>query len=82
MAYDHGQEDCGTAKAVGSFPGSIGERIGVSRQAIFKWEADGAIPEIDKLIVLRKRFRVSVGWFLYTLLRCRNAELRKQHKNK
>jgi len=36
----------------------------VSRQAISKWEADAAIPEIDKLISLSKLFGVSIGWLL------------------
>lgn len=43
---------------------ALGEKMGVSRQAISKWEADGAVPEIDKLIALSKLFGVSVGWLL------------------
>ena len=42
----------------------LGEKVGVSRQAISKWESDGAVPEIDKLIALSKLFGVSVGWLL------------------
>ena len=42
----------------------LGERMGVSRQSVSKWEADAAIPEIDKLIALSKLFSVSVGWLL------------------
>lgn len=42
----------------------LGERMGVSRQSVSKWEADGAIPEIDKLIALSKFFGVRVGWLL------------------
>lgn len=38
--------------------------LDVSRQAISKWEADAAIPEIDKLITLSRLFGVSVGWLL------------------
>ena len=38
--------------------------MGVSRQAISKWEADSALPEIDKLIALSKLFDVTVGWLL------------------
>lgn len=45
---------------------ALGEKMGVSRQAISKWEADGAIPEIDKLIAMSKLFSVSVGWLLGT----------------
>ena len=43
---------------------ALGEQMGVSRQSISKWEADAAIPEIDKLIALSKLFSVSVGWLL------------------
>lgn len=42
----------------------LAARLDVSRQAISKWEADGAIPEIDKLIALSKLFGVSVSWLL------------------
>lgn len=43
---------------------ALGETLGVSRQAIYKWESDAALPEIDKLIALSKLFGVSVGWLL------------------
>ena len=43
---------------------ALGEKVGVSRQAISKWEADGAVPEIDKLIALSRLFGVSIGWLL------------------
>ena len=38
----------------------LGEKLGVSRQAISKWEADGAVPEVDKLIALARLFGVSL----------------------
>lgn len=40
---------------------ALGDQMGVSRQAISKWEADAAVPEIDKLIALSRLFGVSVG---------------------
>lgn len=43
---------------------ALGEKLGVSRQAVSKWEADAVIPEIDKLIGLSRLFDVSVGWLL------------------
>lgn len=42
----------------------LGEKVGVSRQAISKWEADATLPDIDKLISLSRLFGVSVGWLL------------------
>ena len=43
---------------------ALGEELGVSRQAISKWESDATLPEIDKLIALSKRFGVTVGYLL------------------
>ena len=43
---------------------ALGEQLGVSRQAIYKWESDAALPEIEKLIALSRLFGVSVGWLL------------------
>ena len=43
---------------------SLGEKLGVSRQSIYKWESDSALPEIDKLVALSRLFGVTVGWLL------------------
>ena len=43
---------------------ALGEALGVSRQAISKWESDLTIPEIDKLVALSKRFGISIGQLL------------------
>ena len=59
-----GQRISEERKKLGLSQESLGEKIGVSRQAISKWESDGAIPEIDKLIFLSRLFGVSVGWLL------------------
>lgn len=61
-----GQRIAERRKMLGLSQEALGEKMGVSRQAISKWEADGAIPEIDKLIALSKLFSVSVGWLLGT----------------
>ena len=44
----------------------ISRELGVSRQAVSKWESDAGLPDIDNLIKLSKRFGVSVGWILGT----------------
>lgn len=59
-----GQRIAEERKKLGISQEALGEKMGVSRQAISKWEADGAVPEIDKLIGLSKLFGVSVGWLL------------------
>lgn len=59
-----GQRIAAKRKELGLSQIELGERMGVSRQSVSKWEADAAIPEIDKLIALSKLFHVSVGWLL------------------
>lgn len=51
-------------KKLGLSQEALGEKMGVSRQAISKWEADATVPEIDKLIAMSKLFGVSLGWLL------------------
>lgn len=43
---------------------ALGEQLGVSRQAIYKWESDATLPEIEKLVALSRIFSVPVGWLL------------------
>lgn len=59
-----GQRIAERRKMLGLSQEGLGEKAGVSRQAISKWESDGAVPEIDKLIALSRLFGVSVGWLL------------------
>lgn len=59
-----GQRIAEERKKLGLSQEALGEKTGVSRQAISKWESDGAVPEIDKLIALSRLFGVSVGWLL------------------
>jgi len=40
---------------------ALGEKLGVSRQAISRWEMDGAVPEVDKLIAMGKLFGISLN---------------------
>ena len=42
----------------------LGERLGVSRQSIYKWESDTSLPEIDKLVAMSRLFGVTVGGLL------------------
>lgn len=51
-------------KEAGLSQETLGAELGVSRQSIYKWESDTALPEIDKLVVLSRRFGVTVGWLL------------------
>lgn len=59
-----GQRITQKRKELGLSQESLGEQLGVSRQAIYKWESDATLPEIEKLIALSRIFSVSVGWLL------------------
>ncbi|MBU5626148.1 helix-turn-helix domain-containing protein [Oscillibacter sp. MSJ-2] len=43
---------------------SLGEALGVSRQAISKWESDATLPEVEKLVAMSRLFHVPVGVLL------------------
>ena len=43
---------------------ALGEVLGVSRQAVSKWEGDNGIPELDTLIAMSRLFDVTVGRLL------------------
>ncbi len=59
-----GQRIAQKRKELGLSQEGLGIEIGVSRQSIYKWEADSSLPEIEKLIALSQLFGVSVGWLL------------------
>lgn len=59
-----GQRIAQKRKELGLSQEALGERLGVSRQAIYKWESDATLPEIEKLVALSREFSVSVGWLL------------------
>lgn len=43
---------------------ALAERVGVSRQAVSKWETGEASPEIGKLLLLAQTFGVTTDWLL------------------
>lgn len=43
---------------------SLGEALGVSRQAVSKWEGDNGIPELSTLIAMSRLFSITVGQLL------------------
>lgn len=59
-----GQRIAEQRKKLGISQEGLGEKLDVSRQAVSKWESDGAMPDVDKLITMSKLFGVSVGWLL------------------
>lgn len=59
-----GQRIAQKRKEQGLSQEALGDRLGISRQSIYKWESDAALPEIEKLVSLSRLFGVSVGWLL------------------
>ncbi len=51
-------------KQAGLSQETLGEALGVSRQAVSKWEGDNGIPELDTLIAMSKLFGITVGQLL------------------
>ena len=49
---------------------TLAERLGVSRQAVSRWERDETMPETDKVVALADLFHVSTDY----LLRAQAAE--------
>ena len=51
-------------KTAGLSQEALGEQLGVSRQAVSRWESDAAVPELEKLIAMSRLFGVTVGGLL------------------
>ena len=51
-------------KRAGLSQEGLGEALGVSRQAVSKWEGDNGIPELDSLIAMSRLFGIPVGQLL------------------
>lgn len=54
----------------------LGEKLGVSRQAVSRWEMDGAVPEVDKLVALSRVFGVTLNDLLQV------EEARKENESR
>lgn len=51
-------------KRAGLSQEELAERVGVSRQAVSKWELGDATPEVGKLLQLARTFGVTTDWLL------------------
>ena len=51
-------------KAKGLSQEALAEVLGVSRQAVSKWESGQSLPDLDKVIVLSTYFEVSTDYLL------------------
>lgn len=51
-------------KKAGLSQEALAEKLGVSRQAVSKWETGDTVPELSKLVLLAKAFDVTTDWLL------------------
>lgn len=58
-------------KKAGLSQGALAEQLGVSRQAVSKWETAEAVPELSKLLLLAQAFGVRTAKSSWTP--CRTA---------
>ena len=56
----------------------LAEQLGVSRQAISKWESKAAYPEMDKIITLCNKFNLNIDDLLYKDIK----EIKKEEESK
>ncbi len=52
-------------KKAGLSQEALAEKLGVSRQAVSKWETEEAIPELSKIPMMAKIFNVTTDWLLF-----------------
>lgn len=59
-----GEKILNMRKARGWSQEDLAERVGVSRQAVSRWEADSAKPDADRIIAICDLFGVSADYLL------------------
>lgn len=64
MKSSLGEKICELRKQKGLSQEALGDMIGVSRQAISKWELDEMTPNLDNISQLSKFFAVGVNYFI------------------
>ncbi len=51
-------------KAKGMSQEELADRVGVSRQAVSKWESEQATPDLDKIVIMSDIFEVTTDYLL------------------
>ncbi len=51
-------------RAAGMSQEELADRLGISRQAVSKWESEQSVPDIDKIILLSELFGVTTDYLL------------------
>ena len=72
-----GQRICQYRKQLNISQEELGDRLGVSRQAVSKWETDLSVPDMNNLLALAREFGISVRMKLTVYRLCRFKPLPK-----
>ena len=51
-------------KAKGMSQEELADKVGVSRQAVSKWESEQATPDLDKVVIMSDIFEVTTDYLL------------------
>ena len=51
-------------KAKGISQEDLADKVGVSRQAVSKWESEQSVPDLDKIIIMSEYFDVTTDYIL------------------
>jgi transcriptional regulator with XRE-family HTH domain len=54
----------------------LADKVGVSRQAVSKWESEQSVPDLDRVIIMSEYFGVTTDYIL------KGIEPQKQSENK
>ncbi len=64
MSYILGEKIIKLRQSKGYSQEELGEKLGVSRQAVSKWETGQTTPDVDKVVLMSKLFGVSTDYLL------------------
>ena len=65
-------------KIKGVFQEELADKIGVTRQAVSKWESEQSTPDIEKVILLSDYFDVTTDYLLKGIESVENQKIKKK----
>ena len=68
-------------KEAGLSQEELGAKLNVSRQAVYKWENDQSLPEMNNLIAMAEILNVKVGWLINEESDSQDDDLQKTLQN-
>lgn len=64
-------------KAKGISQEELAEKVGVSRQAVSKWESEQSMPDLEKIIAMSDFFEVTTDYLLKGRRTCKGSGAKK-----